>query len=44
MKIRWIRLSLVTVLIIAVVFVGVIGFQKYQFSKSRNKVIMQMDR
>ncbi|WP_308738305.1 hypothetical protein, partial [Listeria monocytogenes] len=39
MKIRWIRLSLVTVLIIAVVFVGVIGFQKYQFSKSRNKVI-----
>ncbi|WP_085643334.1 peptidoglycan N-acetylglucosamine deacetylase PgdA [Listeria monocytogenes] len=44
MKIRWIRLSLVAVLIIAVVFVGVIGFQKYQFSKSRNKVIMQMDR
>ncbi|NVS34489.1 polysaccharide deacetylase family protein, partial [Listeria monocytogenes] len=31
-------------LIIAVVFIGVIGFQKYQFSKSRNKVIMQMDR
>ncbi|EAF5923950.1 polysaccharide deacetylase family protein [Listeria monocytogenes] len=44
MKIRWIRISLVTILIIAVVFVGVIGFQKYQFSKSRNKVIMQMDR
>lgn len=44
MKIRWIRLSLVAILIIAVVFIGVIGFQKYQFSKSRNKVIMQMDR
>ncbi|MBC1836794.1 polysaccharide deacetylase family protein, partial [Listeria seeligeri] len=44
MKIRWIRISLVTILIIAVGFVGVIGFQKYQFSKSRNKVIMQMDR
>ncbi|EIE1407149.1 TPA: peptidoglycan N-acetylglucosamine deacetylase PdgA [Listeria monocytogenes] len=44
MKIRWIRISLVAVLIIAVVFIGVIGFQKYQFSKSRNKVIMQMDR
>lgn len=43
-KIRWIKVSLVTILIIAVVFVGVIGFQKYQFSKSRNKVIMQMDR
>ncbi|MBC1376220.1 polysaccharide deacetylase family protein [Listeria sp. FSL L7-0091] len=44
MKIRWFRFSLVTILIIVVVFVGVVGFQKYQLSKSRNKVIMQMDR
>lgn len=44
MKKRWIRISLVAILIIAVVFIGVKGFQRYQFSKSRNKVIMQMDR
>lgn len=43
-KIRWIRLSLVAILIIAVVFIGVKGFQRHQFTKSRNKVIVQMDK
>ncbi|MBC2254498.1 polysaccharide deacetylase family protein [Listeria ivanovii] len=44
MKIRWLRFLVAAILIIVVVFVGVKGYQKYQYMKSRNKVIAQMDK
>lgn len=44
MKIRWLRFLVAAILIIVVVFAGVKGYQKYQYTKSRNKVIAQMDK
>ncbi|MBC1482715.1 polysaccharide deacetylase family protein [Listeria sp. FSL L7-1509] len=44
MRIRWFRLSVAAIFLIIILVVGMKEFQKYQFTKSRNKVIAQMDK